>query len=147
MKLTHLVKNSITPEKLIEGFCPSDFGYDNDCSRNGDMDVNNPRDCEKCWSKEGKGSNGLTPEKKEKLKEIMGSVKISDEDICALFDMTCDKKNNCFECQLYQDFCLDEERNWFMYEFVLTQQEFNSIDKTVRKKIRDAFYKYEKKFW
>jgi len=148
MKLTHLAMNRITPERLVEDFCPSDFGYDNDCSKDGDTDVNNPPDCKKCWSKEGKNNNGLTIKKKEDLKELMGSVKLPvDTDICALFDMICDKENNCLSCQLYQDFCLDEEKNWFMDKFELTEQEFNSTDKIVREKIKSNIHKHEEKFW
>ena len=73
MKLKYLVSNIITPENLINLFCPSDFGYKNDCPDNNEGRA--VYDCEKCWNKEGKSKNGLTHEKKEILKSIMGSVK------------------------------------------------------------------------
>lgn len=76
MKLIHLAKNELNPKRLIDNFCPSDFGYKNDCP-----DDNTGRavyDCKKCWNKEGKGKNGLTPDKKEVLKNLMGSVKLPE---------------------------------------------------------------------
>jgi hypothetical protein len=75
MKLVNNIIREITTEKLlIENYCPNDFGHTDECPEDRKANIN---DCEKCWNREVTGNNGLTFEKKEELKELIGSVKLS----------------------------------------------------------------------
>lgn len=64
---------------------------------------------------------------------------MDDKDICALFDMICDKENNCVSCQLYQSFCLDELNHWLIDKFKLNKEEVNLMDYNVKCKIRENY--------